>query len=122
MLPNPEAQPTISVDQAGEILGISRSSAYQAARTGEIPTIRIGRRLVVPTAALLRLLDLEQPSPAGPDGELGACGATARHPSYGVRTCVLPAGHQPSPGRPPTSTDGWHESTDHIRWANEAEG
>lgn len=63
MLPNPAAQPTISVDLAGEILGISRSSAYQAARTGEIPTIRIGRRLVVPTAALLRLLDLEQPSP-----------------------------------------------------------
>ncbi len=59
MLPNPEAQPTISVDQAGEILGISRSSAYQAARTGEIPTIRIGRRLVVPTAALLRLLEFD---------------------------------------------------------------
>lgn len=49
--------------------------------------------------------------------ELGTCGAAARHPSYGRRVCVLPAGHQPLPGQPPTSTAGWHESDDHIRWA-----
>jgi hypothetical protein len=44
------------VVEAGEILGIGRSSAYQAARTGELPTIPLGRRLVVPTARLLELL------------------------------------------------------------------
>jgi hypothetical protein len=55
--------------------------------------------------------------PADDQLELGTCGARARHPSYGTRTCTLPAGHQPPPGQPPTSTDGWHESTDHIRWA-----
>ena len=49
--------------------------------------------------------------------ELGTCGAAARHPSYGVRTCALPAGHQPPTGQPPTSTEGWHQSADHIRWA-----
>lgn len=49
--------------------------------------------------------------------ELGACGATTRIPSYGRRTCVEPAGHQPPPDAPPTSTQGWHESADHIRWA-----
>jgi len=49
--------------------------------------------------------------------ELGACGADARHPSYGRRTCALPAGHQPPPDAPPTSTEGWHQSADHIRWA-----
>lgn len=48
--------PTVSVVEAGEILGIGRSSAYQAARTGELPTIPLGRRLVVPTARLLELL------------------------------------------------------------------
>jgi hypothetical protein len=31
--------------------------------TGEIPSIRIGRRIVVPTAALLRLLAVEESDP-----------------------------------------------------------
>jgi excisionase family DNA binding protein len=37
-------------------LGISRASAYKAAKLNEIPTIRIGRRLLVPSEALNRLL------------------------------------------------------------------
>lgn len=53
--------------------------------------------------------------------KLGTCGATARHPSYGWRTCTQPTGHQPPPGAPPTSTEGWHRSNDGISWAtNEA--
>jgi hypothetical protein len=55
-LPDPIAEPTISVERAGEVLGISRASAYNAANANEIPTLRIGRRLVVPTAQLLKLL------------------------------------------------------------------
>jgi excisionase family DNA binding protein len=47
---------TITVDQAGAVLGLGRSGAYAAAGNGQIPTVRIGRRLVVPTAALLRML------------------------------------------------------------------
>lgn len=47
---------TISVEEAGALLGIGRSGAYGAAGRGEIPTLRIGRRLVVPTARLLRML------------------------------------------------------------------
>ncbi len=50
--------PTITVEQAGEVLGISRRSAYRAATTGELPTIKLGRRLLVPTARLLDLLGL----------------------------------------------------------------
>jgi len=49
--------------------------------------------------------------------ELGACNATARHPSYGWRTCTMPTGHQPPPDAPPTSTAGWHRSADGIGWA-----
>jgi excisionase family DNA binding protein len=49
-------QPTLRVEQAAEILGVSRSSAYEAARAGELPTIRLGRRLLVPTARLRALL------------------------------------------------------------------
>lgn len=50
--------PTITVEQAGELLGISRRTAYRAASTGELPTFRVGRRLLVPTARLLDLLGL----------------------------------------------------------------
>ncbi len=46
----------MSVEEAAELLGISRSLAYQAARTGEIPIIRIGRRLLVPIRALEQVL------------------------------------------------------------------
>lgn len=48
--------PTISVQRAGEILGISRRSAYRAAARGELPTFKVGRRLLVPTPRLLDLL------------------------------------------------------------------
>ena len=47
---------TISVEQAGRRLGIGRSLAYQLARTGQIPVLRLGTRLVVPLAKLDELL------------------------------------------------------------------
>ena len=47
---------TVTIEEAAPILGISRGSTYAAARTGELPTIRIGRRLLVPVAGLRRLL------------------------------------------------------------------
>lgn len=53
-----ELPPTISVERAGALLGISRRSAYRAAACGELPTIRFGRRLRVPTARLLDLLGM----------------------------------------------------------------
>jgi excisionase family DNA binding protein len=51
-----ELPPTVSIDEAGVMLGISRRSAYRAAARGEIPTLRLGRRLLVPTPRLLTLL------------------------------------------------------------------
>ena len=62
MLPNPSEEPTVTVERAGQVLGISRGSAYEAARTGELPTIRLGRRLVVPTARLLEMLGQNTPA------------------------------------------------------------
>jgi excisionase family DNA binding protein len=46
----------VTVGEAAAILEISRGAAYQAAKTKELPTIRIGRRLLVPLAALERML------------------------------------------------------------------
>lgn len=47
---------TLTVKEAARQLGIGKNQAYAAARNGEIPTIRIGGRLLVPRAAFERLL------------------------------------------------------------------
>lgn len=51
--------PTITVERAGQLLGVSRSAAYRSAARGDLPTIRLAGRLHVPTAKLLDLLGLE---------------------------------------------------------------
>ena len=68
MIPSPEEQPTMTVEEAAKACGISRSSAYAAVRSGDLPAIRIGRRTVVPTAALRHLLGFE-PAVAAPSSE-----------------------------------------------------
>ena len=48
---------TISVPEAGKRLGLGRNASYEAARRGEIPVLKFGKRLVVPIAALERKLE-----------------------------------------------------------------
>jgi excisionase family DNA binding protein len=48
---------TLSVPQAAELLGIGRNQAYAAAKRGEIPTIKIGKRVLVSVVALERVLN-----------------------------------------------------------------
>ena len=64
---------TLTVEQAGQLLGVGRSTAYELGRTGELESLRLRRRLVVPTAQVAARLDLtladvwsalEAPSPA----------------------------------------------------------
>lgn len=50
---------TYSVDEAAELLGISRTLAYEAIRKGEIPHIKIGKRILIPQSALKNLLQIE---------------------------------------------------------------
>jgi excisionase family DNA binding protein len=42
----------LSVEEAGALLGISRDLAYDLVARGELPSVRLGRRLVVPRRAL----------------------------------------------------------------------
>ncbi|HZL58981.1 MAG TPA: helix-turn-helix domain-containing protein [Stellaceae bacterium] len=51
------AAKTYSVEEAARLLGIGRNHAYEAAKRGDIPCIKIGKRVLVPKAALDRLLD-----------------------------------------------------------------
>jgi excisionase family DNA binding protein len=57
---------TISVPEAGRHLGLGRNASYEAARRGELPVLRFGRKLRVPRAALNRLLIETKPAPARP--------------------------------------------------------
>jgi excisionase family DNA binding protein len=53
---------TLTIEEAAEVLRISKSLAYEAAHRGEIPAIRIGGRWVVPRVRLERLIDGEAAS------------------------------------------------------------
>ena len=57
-----EKRLTYTLDEAAQRLGISRALAYEAAHRGELPICRIGRRMLVPRAALARLLEDGSPS------------------------------------------------------------
>lgn len=58
-----ERPATMTVEEAGRLLGISRRSAYRAAARDQIPTIRLGRRILVPAAKLQRLLGTDGDGP-----------------------------------------------------------
>jgi len=47
---------TMTVEEASKRLGVSRNTGYEAVRLNQIPSIRIGRRILVPRAALERIL------------------------------------------------------------------
>jgi excisionase family DNA binding protein len=52
-----EEKLVFTVDEAAEILGISRPTAYQAVERGDIPSLRIGRRILIPVSALKKRLE-----------------------------------------------------------------
>lgn len=62
---------TLDVPEAGRLLGLGRNAAYDAARRGEIPVLRIGQRLLVPVPRLLELVGYAaaplHPEPGGVD-------------------------------------------------------
>ncbi len=51
--------------ETGHLMGLSKAATYDAVARGDIPSIRIGRRLLVPTAALRRMLALDEPVNTG---------------------------------------------------------
>ena len=46
----------LAIEEAGKLLGLGRSGTYEAARRGDIPVLRIGRRWLVPRVALDKML------------------------------------------------------------------
>lgn len=54
-------RPSVTVEEAASALGIGRSSAYAAVRSGELAHVRLGKRVIIPASAVLRLLEPVQP-------------------------------------------------------------
>jgi excisionase family DNA binding protein len=55
----PPERLTYSVEEAARLLGISRAFAYECIARGEIPHLRIGRRILVPRSALHKFVEGE---------------------------------------------------------------
>lgn len=47
---------TVTVEEAGKMLGIGRNGAYNAVQSGVIPSLRIGKRILIPLNGIHRLL------------------------------------------------------------------
>ena len=104
-LMEPVERQTVSVAEAAAILGISRAHAYDCVKSGELPSISLGRRVVISRRVLDGLLD---------HGRSSSEPAVSRVPAtwrfngsrVGSQTCITDAGdphHEPSPaveGRP----------------------
>ena len=47
---------TLTVEEAAAVLGVSRGNAYEAVRSGALPSLRLGARILVPVPRLLAML------------------------------------------------------------------
>ena len=50
---------TLTIEETASLLGLGRTATYEAARRGQIPSRRLGRRVFVPVPALLEWLSSE---------------------------------------------------------------
>ncbi|WP_157436479.1 helix-turn-helix transcriptional regulator [Actinospica robiniae] len=100
-----ELPPVVNVVTAAAWLGVGRTTAYRLAANGTfpVPVLRIGTSLRVPTAPLLRLLDIE-PSTAAPREErLDGPDYSADHPPAddGAHGETATAAEPPDPDEEP---------------------
>jgi excisionase family DNA binding protein len=73
---------TLSVPEAGQRLGPGRNASYEAARRGELPVLRFGRKLRVPSVALERLLTDARLSAAAFSRSVRPGSASYHHTSF----------------------------------------
>jgi excisionase family DNA binding protein len=58
-LPDPVRQPVLRAQEVAKFLRCGERAVYESIARGEIPSVRLGRVLRVPTSAFLRWLDGE---------------------------------------------------------------
>src|SRR5438874_11596004 len=98
---------TLSVGQAAKLLGISRAFAYELVARGELPSLRLGRRIVVPRRALEALLEAGVRRTRGPGGMTPTVAYVAvcrAHPIAGDHANPPSNKYaEPTPSTPPTN-------------------
>ena len=52
---------TWNVNEVSRLLGLSRSATYQGILTGEIPSVKIGKRILIPRLSLEKMLESAKP-------------------------------------------------------------
>jgi excisionase family DNA binding protein len=52
-----DEQPVLTVSEAARLLRLSRAFTYELVARGELPSVRFGRRIMIPRAAIERLFD-----------------------------------------------------------------
>lgn|SRR3546814_358259 len=90
---------TLSVTEAGNLLGVSRSTAYELVRSGELESVKLRRRVVVPVAAIADRLGITVA-----DVWSALCGRPAPKPDRSLRPGfreprrhgVTPPGYRPT--------------------------
>ncbi len=83
-----DSRDAFTVEETGKILGISRASAFAAANRGDIPTIRIGKRLIVPRRALEKLLGIEDANVAADRAALQVAAAPPANAPQRVEVAI----------------------------------
>jgi len=63
-LPTAEEKPLLKIAEVAELTGLDGHHLYRVIARGEFPSVRVGRLLFVPTAALRRLLAVDDETPA----------------------------------------------------------
>lgn len=51
------AKPTMTVSEMGQVLGIGRRQAYEAVNRGDVPSIRLGSRILISTRVITQILE-----------------------------------------------------------------
>ena len=71
---------TLTVAEAARVMGIGLTKAYESVRSGRIPSVRFGRKYLIPRGALARMLESETRWAASPDrGRWEASSGERRH-------------------------------------------
>jgi excisionase family DNA binding protein len=61
-----EERAVLTIEEAGRLLNVSRPTAYNLAKSGKIPVLKLGRKLMVPKASLDRMLSDVKPACPSP--------------------------------------------------------
>ena len=91
MLPDPREKPLLTVADVAALMpdGVGEKAVRAAIADGQLPSLRVGRYVLVPTAALLRVLDLHDAPDSSEDRPAQPALALAHPPA--AKTLGVPA-------------------------------